>query len=150
MQLRTGLAIVLGAVLLAGGTGCAVAQSRADHDHPVASDVRVAGDELDAWLARAGLEAYTGSTITDEPQLRAELRRVRRRGWAELVNELEDGHASLAVPVRDAEGALVAAVGLSGPTFRLGRTRRRELLPLLHAVAGELEAALARPSMPFV
>jgi DNA-binding IclR family transcriptional regulator len=106
----------------------------------------LADDELDAWLARTGLEAYTSSTITGEPQLRAELRRARRRGWAELVNELEDGHASLAVSVRDAEGALVAAVGSSGPTFRLGRARRRELLPLLHAVAGELEAALARPA----
>jgi DNA-binding IclR family transcriptional regulator len=102
-------------------------------------------EELDAWLARTRLEAYTSSTIAGEAQLRAELRQARRRGWAELVNELEDGHASLAVAVRAEERALAAAVGLSGPTFRLGRARRREVLPEVTAVAAELEAALARP-----
>jgi DNA-binding IclR family transcriptional regulator len=98
--------------------------------------------ELDAWLARTRLRAFTSSTITSDAQLRTELRRVRRRGWAELANELEDGHASLAVPLRAADGALLAAVGISGPTFRLGRTRRRQLLPVLHAVALDLEAAV--------
>lgn len=106
--------------------------------------------ELGAWLARTRLVAFTSSTVTGEAQLRAELRQVRRRGWAELVDELEDGHASLAVPVRAEHGALAAAVGLSGPTFRLGRARRRQVLPLLSTAARELEAALARPSPPAV
>ena len=97
--------------------------------------------ELDAWLARTKLVAFTSSTITTDAELRTELRRVRRRGWAELVNELEDGHASLAVPVR-VDGALIAVVGISGPTFRLGRTRRRHLLPVLHAAARDVEAAM--------
>ena len=105
-------------------------------------------DEVSAWLARTRLVALTSSTITSGPELRAELRRVRRRGWAELADELEDGHASLAAPVRAEDGALVAAVGLSGPTFRLGRARRRHLLPEVRAVAAELEAALGRPSTP--
>ena len=98
--------------------------------------------DLDAWLARTKLVAFTSWTITGDARLRTELRRVRRRGWAELANELEDGHASLAVPMRAADGALSAAVGISGPTFRLGRTRRRQLLPVLHAVALDLEAAM--------
>ena len=51
-----------------------------------------------------------------------------------------------AAPAGDGDVHVSPAVGLSGPTFRLGRTRRRELLPLLHVVAGELEAALG--SMP--
>jgi N-acetylmuramoyl-L-alanine amidase len=45
MRPRTGLAIVLGTVLLAGWTVAASAQSRPDNDLPVASDVRVAGDD---------------------------------------------------------------------------------------------------------
>jgi DNA-binding IclR family transcriptional regulator len=87
-----------------------------------------------------GAAPFTRSTVTDPPTLRRELERVRRVGWPELVDELEDGHAALAVAVRSADGALFAAVGISGPTFRLGRARRRALLPRLQAAAAELAA----------
>jgi DNA-binding IclR family transcriptional regulator len=100
-------------------------------------------DELERWLAADPLTAFTKSTRTDAEALSAELARVRRNGWAELVDELEDGHVSLAAPVRTPHGELVAAVGISGPTFRLGRTRRRALLPELRAAAAELEARIA-------
>src|SRR5579862_1543103 len=87
--------------------------------------------ELEAWLGDHPLTRLTRSTVTDPRTLQRELERSRRRGWAELVDELEDGHAALAVAVRSSEDALRAAVGISGPAFRLGRARRRELLPLL-------------------
>jgi IclR family transcriptional regulator, acetate operon repressor len=103
-------------------------------------------DALDGWLAANPLTAFTQSTITDAESLSAELERSRRRGWAELVDELEDGHAALALPIRPGDGVLVGAVGISGPTFRLGRTRRRQLLPELSAAAAELEAAVAGSS----
>jgi IclR family transcriptional regulator, acetate operon repressor len=104
----------------------------------------LAEPELDAWLARTKPAAFTSSTITSRAELDAELGRVRRHGYAELVDELEDGHAALAVPVRSPENALVAVIGISGPTFRLGRARRRELLPRLRAAAVELERATRR------
>jgi DNA-binding IclR family transcriptional regulator len=97
--------------------------------------------DLEAWLADHSLTTFTGSTVTDPHTLQRELERIRRRGWAELVDELEDGLASLAVAVRSSEDTLLAAVGLSGPTFRLGRARRSELLPLLQAAAAELAAS---------
>jgi DNA-binding IclR family transcriptional regulator len=99
-------------------------------------------DELGAWLDAQPLAEFTESTLADPYALAAELARVRRSGWAELVDELEDGLASLAVPVRAADGELVAAVGISGPTFRLGRTRRRQLLQELRTAAEELEEIL--------
>ncbi len=97
--------------------------------------------ELDAWLRKRKLARFTRATITDAAVLRAELRRAHRRGWAELVDELEDGLAAIAVDVRDAEGTLVGAIGISGPTFRLGRARRRELLPIVQNAARRLEKA---------
>ena len=103
-------------------------------------------DELEAWLLRNPLVQFTQSTVPDAHALSAELARVRRRGWAEIVDELEDGLTSLAIPVRSSDDTLVALIGISGPTFRLGRTRRRELLPRLQSAALELEAtALAAP-----
>jgi DNA-binding IclR family transcriptional regulator len=102
-------------------------------------------DELEAWLLRHPRLQFTQSTITDAQALVAELERVRRRGWAEIVNELEDGLTSIAIPVRSSDDTLVALIGISGPTFRLGRTRRRELLPRMQSAAIELEATAVAP-----
>jgi DNA-binding IclR family transcriptional regulator len=104
-------------------------------------------DELAAWLAANPLATFTGSTIAAAEALAAELERVRRRGWAELVDELEQGHSALACPLRSGDGSLAGAVGISGPTFRLGRGRRRQLLAELQAAATELETILPARSL---
>lgn len=49
------------------------------------------------------------------------LTEVRRRGWAQSVAERESGVASVSAPVRDARGAVIAAVSVSGPIDRMGR-----------------------------
>src|SRR5262249_23579464 len=100
-------------------------------------------DELAAWLEASSLVAFTDRTFTDREALRAELARVRRQAWAELVDELEDGLTSISAPVR-LRGILVGIVGVSGPTFRLPRGRRRELVAALRSTAAEIEAALTR------
>lgn len=46
---------------------------------------------------------------------------VRKRGWAQSVAEREPGVASISAPVRDARGAVIAAVSVSGPIDRMGR-----------------------------
>ena len=100
--------------------------------------------ELAAWLDANPLASFTERTVTDPETLRAELARVRRQGWAELVDELEDGLTSISVPVLSSRGSLVGIVGVSGPTFRLPRGRRRELVPEVQATAAEIERSLAR------
>ena len=82
------------------------------------------------------LEALTPHTITDIDALRAELVKVRRRGWAEAVNEREIGVASVAAPVRDARGTVVAAISIGAPTVRLPAAQRRYLGTLV-VEAGE-------------
>ena len=82
------------------------------------------------------LPALTPHTVTDPARLHAELLRVRRRGWAEAVNERELGVASVAAPIRDATGLVVAAIGIGAPTVRLGAARRRQLGRLI-VEAGE-------------
>lgn len=77
------------------------------------------GDERsrEALLTRP-LEALTPRTITDPGRLREVLSEVRRRGYALSVGELEDRLVTLAAPVL-VEGRAVAAVSLSGPTYRI-------------------------------
>ena len=104
----------------------------------------LSADELEAWLGTSPLEAFTDKTITDRRALRSELARVRRQGWAELVDELEDGLSAMSAPVRSSQGSLAGVLGISGPTFRLGKARRRELVPVVRATAAEVERALRR------
>lgn len=81
---------------------------------------------LDGHLERP-LARLTPHTITDPDELRAELRRVRAQGWASAVDEREVGVASLAAPVRDASGAVVAALSVAAPVARVGAEQRRRI-----------------------
>ena len=78
-----------------------------------------------------------------------EVARVRRQGWALVDQELEDGLRSVAVPIHDCTGSVVAAITLSTHASR--RTPpaiRRELLPRLREAAGAIEADLAAGRVP--
>ena len=76
-----------------------------------------------AWealsLPEGPLEALTPATITRPEALRREGRRIRERGWAVTLDELELGLTGIAVPVTGVHGDVVAALGISGPTPRL-------------------------------
>jgi IclR family transcriptional regulator, KDG regulon repressor len=86
----------------------------------------LAGAELDAVLDGWVLEPRTPYTITDHGALREALAEVRRRGWGENTNEVEMGVASVGAPIRDASGAVVAALSVAGPVMRLdGGSLRR-------------------------
>jgi IclR family pca regulon transcriptional regulator len=99
--------------------------------------------ELDAYLARAELDALTPRTLTEPEALRAELGRIRAQGWALVDQELEEGLRSVAAPIRDRTGRVVAAVNVSAHAGRAGRdTVRRTLLPPLLATAERIEADL--------
>jgi len=87
------------------------------------------------------LARLTPATIVDPEALARELDAVRARGWAALVDELEEGLAALAAPVRDPGGRLVAALAVSGPSSRLDRMAALE--PLL-AAAAEIERLWSR------
>lgn len=65
------------------------------------------------------LRRYTPHTITEPKSLEAELAKVREQGWASTTEELEIGLNAVAAPVRDGTGEVVAAVGVSGPSYRL-------------------------------
>jgi len=75
----------------------------------------------------AHLRRYTEHTITSLGALNAELAAVRRNGYATAVAELEDGLVAVASPVFDAGGACVAALSVSGPSFRLPPEKLAEL-----------------------
>jgi IclR family pca regulon transcriptional regulator len=101
-------------------------------------------EELDNYLGRADLQALTPKTIHDPTKLRTTLARIHSQGFALVDQELEVGLRSIAVPVRDAQGEVVAALNVS---MHVGRgsadAARRELLPHLRTTATAIETDLA-------
>ncbi|HEX8303324.1 MAG TPA: IclR family transcriptional regulator [Jatrophihabitans sp.] len=69
------------------------------------------------------------------------LAEVRRRGWAQSVGQREAGVASVSAPVFGRGRRVVAAVSISGPIERLGRSPGQRLAPILTAAAQRLQAA---------
>ena len=90
-------------------------------------------------MVRRGLHAFTERTITDLEPLLEDLARIRRRGYGTALGEYEGSLNAVAAPVRDARGAVIAAVDIWGPAFRL--TPRR--IPELAAQVREAAAAIS-------
>jgi IclR family acetate operon transcriptional repressor len=72
----------------------------------------------------------------------AELARVRARGYATSVDELEHGLSALAAPVFGPSGDAIAALSISGPTARVTSDRIATLAPLLIDEATQLAERL--------
>ncbi|GAA5159216.1 MULTISPECIES: IclR family transcriptional regulator [Amycolatopsis] len=100
--------------------------------------------ELEKYLAETRLDRLTSHTLTEPEALRAELEAVRRLGWALVDQELEEGLRSIAAPIRDRQGRVVAAVNVSTHASRTTREQvAEEMLPRLLATARRIEGDLA-------
>jgi IclR family transcriptional regulator, acetate operon repressor len=74
-------------------------------------------------VASGRLDALTPASVTTGAALQAQLPAIRSDGFATTVDELEPGLTGVAAPVRR-HGAVVAALGISGPTSRLAADLR--------------------------
>ena len=79
--------------------------------------------QREALLRGWQLDAPTRHTISDLPALREELARIRRQGFAENREESELGVASVAAPIHDSTGVVVASLSLAGPVDRVDENR---------------------------
>jgi IclR family pca regulon transcriptional regulator len=100
-------------------------------------------DALSERLARTTLAPLTPYTVIDRVQLTELLHEVRHDGYAAVDQELEEGLRSLAVPIRDGLGEVVAALNVSVHASRgTMATLRREFLPRAQQTAAAVEADL--------
>lgn len=99
--------------------------------------------ELDRYLSEIQPEKLTSATVTDKNALRRIIRRAGLLGVAETDQELEEGMVSIAVPVTDATGAMVAAMSMSASSARVSIDRMKsEMLPSLMKYAEALSRSL--------
>lgn len=98
-----------------------------------------------ALPAARELERFTALTITDPAAFAAELAEVRRNGTGRSVEEWELGMAAIAAPVRDRTGDVIAALSVTGPSYRLTAAELDRLTQTVTAAAEEFSAALGAP-----
>ena len=82
-------------------------------------------------LPNIRLEKLTNATLTTKNELEIELDKVRKNGFAVIIDELEPGLVAVSVPVKNESGNVVAALSISGPSARLNQARISELVKLL-------------------
>ena len=75
--------------------------------------------QADALLADVDLKSYTRHTTTSKDDLSAQLELVRTAGWASDTEELVDGEAGIAAPIRDDRTIVIGAIGISGAVERV-------------------------------
>lgn len=94
-------------------------------------------------LPSGELAGYTEQTVTRPDTLARQLVTVRKRGYATAVDELEIGLTAVAAPVTGVAAHVFGALGVSGPTSRIGE-QLDEVGQLLVDEAAELSAVLRR------
>ena len=101
--------------------------------------------ELAAYLDRVELAPLTTHTVTSAQALRDVLETTRAKGFAVVDQELEIGLRSIAVPIRNANGRVVAAMNVSAQAGRVGRKdMEKNYLPVLQAAAQEVSVLIVR------
>ena len=88
---------------------------------PVGAHMPMSGGSAAKVLAAWADSATQRALLADAVYTERHLAEIRRRGWAQSVAEREPGVASIAAPIRDANGAVIAAISVSGPVDRIGR-----------------------------
>ena len=95
--------------------------------------------ELESLLPRIEFTRYTERTVTSIEKLKAALATVRREGFAIVDQELELGLRSMAVPVQNPSGRVVAAINVGAHGQRVSMLdMQTRFLPYLRAAAQEL------------
>lgn len=95
-----------------------------------------------AALARLTLTRFTDRTIRNRARLERELVAIRRQGYATSVGERFPGAFAVAAPVRGADGDVIAAVNISGPSDRFTRARQADYIRQVTRAADAVSRAM--------
>ena len=102
-------------------------------------------DEADAVLAHPSRSGLEPRWRPDRAERDAELREVRARGWALTDEQLAKGIRSIAAPLRDGSGRVIAALNVNAHAAETSVEHLlQDHLPLLLRTAGDISADFAR------
>lgn len=88
------------------------------------------------------LTRYSPHTITDPERLREVLLLIRANGYNVAINDLDDGAFSVAAPIQNTAGEIVAGISVAGASVRLDEVRRASYIEKVIKAAGKISAKL--------
>ena len=92
-------------------------------------------------MEKHGLKQITRRTITKPKDLRNEMARIRKAGYAIDDEEHAVGLRCVAAPIFNEHGEAIAGISLSGPAARITEDRVPILGALVRQVAGDISSA---------
>jgi IclR family pca regulon transcriptional regulator len=102
-------------------------------------------DALDQLIEQLDLQPLTRHTVRDKAKFREAIAQTRRKDYAIVDQELDDGWRSVAVPIRDWTGETIAALNISTQASRNSlAVLKREFLPLAREAVAAIETDLRR------
>jgi IclR family transcriptional regulator, KDG regulon repressor len=111
------------------------------------------GKALLAWhpevverLAAQALRAYTKVTLTNSAALQKDLAATRERGYSVNQSEFRNDVVGIAAPIWGHEGRVIAAVGISGPAYRITPAVIKRLGATVAATAAEISKRMGHVS----
>ncbi|MDF2733695.1 MAG: IclR family transcriptional regulator [Chloroflexota bacterium] len=97
---------------------------------------------IERYLERP-MEGFTARTLTEPDAVRERLREVRRHGYAWAMDEFETGISSIAAPIADASGEVIAAVHVHGPSYRFPASgTQADVAQVVLSAAAQIAAGL--------
>ena len=97
---------------------------------------------IERYLA-ASLERFTARTLAEPDAVRERLQSIRRKGFTWAIEEYDPGISSVAAPIADGSGEVIAAVHVHGPSYRFPAAgRETELGQAVVAAAARIGAEL--------
>ncbi|UPQ84560.1 helix-turn-helix domain-containing protein [Pseudomonas knackmussii] len=98
---------------------------------------------LTEYLEHANLQVKTSRTLHTPEAIRASVEEIRQKGWVIIDQELEVGLRSLAVPLKDSAGQVLAALNVGTHASRVTKHElESRFLPVLLEASRELSTRL--------
>jgi DNA-binding IclR family transcriptional regulator len=153
------------AILDSGDPGYVVYIDKMESPHPVRAYSMIGGrapsycvatgkailafnpDLVKRILARK-LQAHTEFTITEANRVIHELRATQRRGFSINHGEYRADVKGVAAPIRDHEGRIFSAVGISGPAYRFPAKVIQKMAPVVVDAARQISAKMGFMGSP--
>jgi IclR family transcriptional regulator, KDG regulon repressor len=104
--------------------------------------------EVDRIIAAKPLTRYTKNTITDPEALRAELEKIRKQGYAEDNEEMEDGLYCVGAPLFNYSGRPVGSISISVPKIGQQTVQKDRLIKSVVQAAQEISGKLGYSGRP--
>ncbi|PKP58013.1 IclR family transcriptional regulator [Candidatus Atribacteria bacterium HGW-Atribacteria-1] len=102
-------------------------------------------EEIDKVLHKEELIPLGPNTITNPVQLKEHLKEIRRKGYATSFEERILGSASIAAPILNYRGEVIASLSISGPITRFSKQKISKFVSLLKEAVSEISTSFGYP-----